>query len=154
MKAGIDYIGVGVGAIIISDEGKIFLTKRGAHAKNERSKWECPGGSVTFGETLTQALRREIFEEYGIEIAVGPLLDVVDHIIPDESQHWISPSYICRIVSGEPVIQEPGKCDAIGWFELKEAKAMTLSIVTIENLRSLQRQYPNGLRQHIISGEL
>ena len=91
MKRGIDYIGVGVGAIIVNRTGELFLAKRGPLAKNERGLWEFPGGSVEFGETLVGALKREIREEYGIEIDVRDLLDVVDHILPDERQHWVSP---------------------------------------------------------------
>ncbi len=116
MKRGIDYIGVGVGAIIVDDAGRLFLARRGPQAKNERGLWEFPGGSVEFGEQLADALKREMREEYGIEIEVGELLDVVDHILPDEGQHWVSPTFICTIVSGEPTIREAAKCTEIGWF--------------------------------------
>ena len=71
MKRGIDFIGVGVGAILVDDRGQLFLARRGPQAKNERGLWEFPGGSVEFGEKLTQALAREMREEYGVEIAVG-----------------------------------------------------------------------------------
>jgi mutator protein MutT len=120
MKRGVDYIGVGVGAVIVDREGRVFLARRGPRAQNERGLWECPGGSVELGETLAAALQREIREEYGVEIAVGELLDVADHILADEQQHWVSPSYLCTIASGEPRIREPEKCSAIGWFHLHE----------------------------------
>lgn len=116
MKRGVDYIGVGVGAIIVDDRGRLFLARRGPQAKNERGLWEFPGGSVEFGEKLAQALQREMREEYGVEIAVGELLDVVDHILPEEKQHWVSPTFVCAITSGEPSIREPEKCAEIEWF--------------------------------------
>ncbi len=116
MKRGIDYIGVGVGAIIINEEGRIFLARRGPKAKNEQGLWEFPGGSVEFGETLAEALQREMYEEYGIKVLVGELVDVVDHILPQEHQHWVSPTFICQIISGEPCIRETEKCTEIGWF--------------------------------------
>jgi mutator protein MutT len=115
-KRGVDYIGVGVGALIVDGEGRLFLARRGPLAKNERNLWEFPGGAVEFGEPLAAALRREMSEEYGIEIEVGELLDVVDHILPGEGQHWVSPTFLCRILHGEPAIREPGKCSATGWF--------------------------------------
>ncbi len=87
MKKGIDYIGVGVGAVILNAGGQVFLARRGKEARNESGKWEFPGGSVEFGETVEHALTREIMEEFGFEIEVEKLLDVVDHIIPDERQH-------------------------------------------------------------------
>ena len=46
MQRGVDYIGVGVGAAIFNDEGELFITLRGEKAKNERNKWEIPGGEV------------------------------------------------------------------------------------------------------------
>ena len=120
MRRGVDYIGVGVGAIIVDRQGRVFLAKRGAKAQNERGLWEFPGGAVEFGETLRDALKREIQEEYGITIQVGDLLTVTDHILPDEKQHWVSPSYLCTVVAGTPTIIEPEKCDEIGWFALED----------------------------------
>lgn len=133
MRRGIDYIGVGVGAILINNNGELFFARRGELAKNERRLWEFPGGSVEFGETMEAALKREMFEEYGIEIMVGELLDVVDHILPEEGQHWISPTFLCKIIKGEPVIKEPGKCSQIGWF-LPDAVPAQLTKITQENL--------------------
>lgn len=135
MQRGIDFIGVGVGAVIVDDAGRLFLARRGPLAKNERGLWEFPGGAVEFGERLADALRREIREEYGIEIAVGELLDVADHILTAEGQHWVSPSYLCRIVSGTPSIREPGKCSAIAWFAPDDLPA-ELTEVTRVNLGS------------------
>jgi len=62
MQRGIDFIGVGVGAVIVDDAGRLFLARRGPLAKNERELWEFPGGAVEFGERLADALRREIRE--------------------------------------------------------------------------------------------
>lgn len=139
MKRGTDYIGVGVGALIVDAEGRIFLSQRGPLAKNERGLWEIPGGSVEFGETLAEAVRREMQEEYGVEIQVGELLDVADHILPGEGQHWVSPTFICHILAGEPRILEPGKCSAIGWFRLQEIPAALTQITQINLAHYRQR---------------
>ena len=135
MKRGVDYIGVGVGAIIVDGQGRLFLARRGPKAKNERGLWEFPGGSVELGERLADALKREIREEYGVEIDVGDLLDIVDHILPDEGQHWVSPTFICRIASGEPVIREPEKCSEIGWFSPGQVPR-DLTVISRENLEN------------------
>lgn len=134
MKRGVDYIGVGVGAIIANQQGQVFLARRGPQAKNERGLWEFPGGSVEFGERLADALRREIHEEYGMEIEVGVLLDVVDHILPEESQHWVSPTYICTARDPHPRILEPHKCTEIGWFAPTQLPDQ-LTIITRQNAR-------------------
>ena len=148
MRRGVDYIGVGVGAVILNDDGRLFLALRGPAAKNERGLWEFPGGSVEFDERLAAALRREMTEEYGVEIEVGDLLDVVDHLLPAEGQHWVSPTFICRLVSGEPTIREPGKCAAIGWFALDELPA-NLTLVTQANLA----HYRQRLQQRPLNSE-
>jgi len=140
MQRGLDYIGVGVGALIVDAAGRLFFAQRGALAKNERGLWEFPGGAVEFGERLADALRREMHEEFGVEIEVGELLDVADHLLPAEGQHWVSPTFICRIVAGEPVIREPDKCAAIGWFP-RHAPPTPLTQITRENLEHYQASY-------------
>ena len=137
MRAGFDYIGVGVGAILFDERGRVFLALRGPQAKNERGAWEFPGGAVEFGETLAKALRREMREEFGVEIEVGRLVDVADHLLPDEGQHWVSPTFECRLLDGEPRIMEPGRCSAIGWFALDDLPD-NLSVITRKNLRNFR----------------
>lgn len=146
MQSGVDYIGVGVGAAIFNEKGEIFITKRGRKAKNERGKWEIPGGSVEFGETFEHAIKREVREELGIEIQILELLGICDHIIPDEKQHWVSPTYICKIKNGIPEIKEPEKCEEIGWFTIQEANKLPLSIVTKFDITNLKLKYPDGYK--------
>lgn len=143
---GVDYIGVGVGAAIFDAQGRLFLMLRGPEAKNERGRWEIPGGAVEYGETVTDALVREIREECGVTVEPVELLNVADHLLPDERQHWVSPTYICRIVGGEPAIMEPGKCDAIGWFMLAETEHMPISVVTASDIAVIRKKYPDGYR--------
>jgi len=136
---GKDYIGVGVGALIFNEEGKILLALRGRKAKNERGKWEIPGGAVEFGETLEQAIMREVKEEMGIEIHVKQLLHVADHILEEEGQHWVSPTFICEIISGELGINEPEKCERLDWFSIEEADQLPLSLVTVQDINILKK---------------
>lgn len=142
MKRGVDYVGVGVGAMVFNDAGEVFLSQRGPLAKNERGTWEFPGGSVEFGERLIDALKREFREEYGMEIEVGALLAVDDHILPEEGQHWVSPTYLARQVGPAPRILELGKCSAIGWFRL-DALPRPLSRITQLNVAAYRAAYPS-----------
>lgn len=140
MKPGIDYIGVGVGAAILNEDGKLLIARRSLAAKNERGKWEIPGGAVEFGETFAQALKREVKEELDVEIDLLELLGICDHLLPEERQHWVSPTYLCRIVSGNPRIVEPHKCDEIGWFTLADAATLPLSVVTQYDIDLLRKR--------------
>ena len=138
MKAGVDYIGVGVGALIFDDQGKILMSLRGPKARNEAGKWEVPGGAVEYGETFEAALVREVFEELGIHVRVKELLQVCDHILVKEQEHWVAPTYMCEIVSGTPCIQEPEKCTQIGWYSLEEAEQLPLAVVTASDIKKLR----------------
>ena len=144
MQKGIDYIGVGVGAIIFNRKSAVFLAKRGKNARNERHKWEFPGGSVEFGETLEQALVREVQEEFGFAVEVIQLLDVVNHILPGEKQHWVSPTYLCSYKDGNPRIREPHKCEEIGWF--------TLDAIPENELTTASRKSLDSLRKYLTAG--
>lgn len=98
---------------------------------------------MEFGKCLVDALKREMREEYGVEIAVGELLDVVDHILPAEGQHWVSPTFICCIISGTPTILEPGKCTQIGWFAPEAVPEDELTLISCENLRHYRQRLKN-----------
>lgn len=121
--------------MVFNAEGKVFLSQRGPESKNERGCWEFPGGSVEYGETLAAAITREFREEYEMEIKVTELLHVADHILPEEHQHWVSPTFIAHHTGGTPRIVEPTKCTAIGWFALA-ALPEPLSAVTVEDVRA------------------
>ncbi|HVQ43935.1 MAG TPA: NUDIX domain-containing protein [Candidatus Saccharimonadia bacterium] len=134
-KPGIDYIGVAAGAMIFNHNGELFLAKRSQNVKNERGCWETPGGGVEFGETLEEAARREILEEYGVEIEIVDTFPAVDHLIPAEGQHWVAVTFLATLKPDrEPRIMEPEKCDEIGWFAL-DALPTPLSIITQVDLR-------------------
>ena len=133
-KVGYDFIGVGVGAIVFNNQGRVFLAQRGPQARNEQGTWEFPGGSVEFGETLRDAIKREFLEEFEMIIEIEELLNVSDHILPQERQHWVSPTFIGRHIGGTPHIAEPQKCSAIGWFSLTDLP-QPLSIVTQDDVK-------------------
>ena len=58
-------------------------------AKNESGKWEFPGGSVEWEETLEQAINREINEEYGFIIEVVGLLTISDHDLVEYKKQFV-----------------------------------------------------------------
>lgn len=120
MQAGKDYIGVGVGAALFNEHGEIFLMRRGPLAKNEAGAWMFPGGTVEFGESLEEAIKREVLEELNITIEPSSQLPAVDHILPEENQHWVTTVFVSENVTEKPQILEPEKCDAAEWFPLKQ----------------------------------
>ena len=65
-------------AVIGGPDGRILVCSRPA-GKHMAGKWEFPGGKIEPGETAEACIRREIREELGMEIAVGPVLTVMEH---------------------------------------------------------------------------
>lgn len=120
LKLGKDYIGVGGGVLIFNKKGEIFLAKRGTGVRNQSGWWCKPGGGIEVGEKAIDAMKREIKEEHDIDIKIWGYLPHTDQIIKKENQHWIAINYIANLKKGEPKIMEPGKCDKIGWFNIKK----------------------------------
>ena len=139
MKPGTDFIGIGAGALIFNDAGEVLLMKRGKNAKNEVGHYTIPGGSIEFGEKLSDGVKREVREEIGCEIDIDGQLPAIDHIIPGEKQHWVTTIFTCRIKSGIPKILEKEKCDEMGWYSLSNLPSPLSSSVknTLENFYSL-----------------
>ncbi len=139
MKKGVNYIGIAVGALIFNDKHEIFLTKRGCEARNERGCWEAPGGGVKFNETLQHAIKREIKEEYAVDIKLLKQLPAQNHILLKEKQHWVPSCFISKVKKNQsPKIMEPHKCDAIGWFSLDKLPR-PLSIITKLDIKTYKK---------------
>jgi len=99
---------------------------------------------------LEEGIAREIREEHDLEIEVMELLEVCNHIIEDENQHWVSPTFICTVRQGEPKICEPGKCDEIGWFSLDEIEQLDLSGSSAQNYKTIKEKFGDGMPNYYI----
>ena len=69
---------VGVGAVILVD-GKVVLIKR--RFEPLAGQWSLPGGTLEVGESLEAGTAREILEETGLVVEVGPVIEVFDRIL-------------------------------------------------------------------------
>lgn len=84
-------------APVILQDGRLLLVR---HTKGDRTYWLLPGGGVEYGESLAEALRREVQEETGLEVEVGALLFANDSIPPDRSRHVVNLYFLARVVGG------------------------------------------------------
>ena len=107
---------VGVGAIVL-DGDRVLLVKR-AH-EPLKGEWSVPGGAVEVGETLEEAIRREVREETGLDIEVGPIVDVLDRIRHDPDGrvefHYVLVDFVCRPAGG--TLQCASDAEEATWAE-------------------------------------
>ena len=94
---------IGVGGVII-DRGRTVLIRRGTEPL--LGEWSIPGGTIEIGETLEEAVRRELREETGLEVRVLELIELFDRIYRDAENkprfHYVIADYLCGLVGGEP----------------------------------------------------
>jgi 8-oxo-dGTP diphosphatase len=92
---------VAVGAAVCR-EGHVLLVRRGRPPGV--GTWTVPGGGVDLGERMEEAAIREVREECGVEIEVGEVVGVLDHIVRDEDgrtrYHYAIVDFGARYVSG------------------------------------------------------
>lgn len=91
---------VGVGAVIVKD-GRVLIVKR-AHDPR-KGEWSLPGGRVELGESLVAAVQREVREETGLDVAVGPIIDTFDRIHRHDGRvryHFVIVDYLCTCTGG------------------------------------------------------
>ncbi len=72
---------IGVGVVVFKDD-RVLLIRRGKPPRE--GQWSLPGGRQRLGERVEETARREVAEEAGIDVEVGPLVDVVDSITRDD----------------------------------------------------------------------
>lgn len=121
---------VAVGALVIGEEDKILMIRHPTRG------WEFPGGHVEIGETLIQALKREVTEETGISIEVGSLVGIHSNISVGIQYDGVSSmppcvniDFITKAVSGDLILSS--ESIDIGWFEKRDIFGM----VTYPTLR-------------------
>jgi 8-oxo-dGTP diphosphatase len=126
---------VGVGGIVFSGD-QVLLVRRGREpAKGE---WSIPGGAVELGETLENAVIRELKEETGLTVRPVELIKTLERIFRDREgkvqYHYVLLDYLCEIEDG---ILSPASDAAEAVFvSLAALSSYHLAPVTLEVIRS------------------
>lgn len=118
---------VSVAGLVTNHKNEVLLVK------NPRRGWEFPGGMVEPGETLQEALIREIFEESGIHVAITGFIGVYKNIESD----IVNLDFCCKYESGIPTTSDESL--EVGWFQMDKVIDMMenpLYEVRIKNMIS------------------
>ncbi|MDI3502413.1 MAG: 8-oxo-dGTP diphosphatase [Archaeoglobi archaeon] len=124
-----------VGALIFRN-GRLLVIKRGNPPY--AGYWSVPGGKVNWGESLEEALKREIREELLVEIEVEKLAGIVESIYREDGEvkyHYIIIDYFCRIVSGEPVASDDAL--ELRWVTMDELKELDVTPTLLKLLKNI-----------------
>jgi 8-oxo-dGTP diphosphatase len=94
---------VGVAGIVLAGD-EVLLIKRGRPPA--MGIWSIPGGRLELGEELRSGCAREVLEETGIEVEVGPLVELFERIHKDEAgrveYHYVLADFVCNAQRAEP----------------------------------------------------
>jgi 8-oxo-dGTP diphosphatase len=122
---------VAVGAVIF-DGRRVLLVQRGQEPL--RGAWSLPGGAVEIGETLDAALAREVLEETGLSVEVGPVIDVLDRVQFDADgrveYHYVIIDYMCRPFAG--VVEHGSDAQAVCWVPIADLARLGVTAKAIE----------------------
>ena len=126
-----------VAAAIIRRNDLILLSRRKptAHLPN---LWEFPGGKVEAGESLTDALRRELQEELGIDVIVNDEYYATTHHYPTKSVelHFFN----CSIIDGEPRALDVAE---FRWVKTNDLRSYEFPEADLELVERLSRPLPS-----------
>ena len=114
---------LGVGAVIVKNDQVLVVRRANPPLQGQ---WSIPGGLVDTGETIKEAVIREIREETSLNIEPVELVEVFERILRDADSrvqyHFVVIDYLCRLVSGEA--QAGTDVSEIRWARLDELQML------------------------------
>jgi 8-oxo-dGTP diphosphatase len=122
---------IGVGAVIVHD-ARVVLARRANHPS--AGEWSIPGGLVHLGETLTEAVIREAYEETCLHVEPQCLVELVERIFPDENgkirHHYILADYYCIVTGG--TLRAASDATEVAWVHSSELDYFNLAPITLQ----------------------
>lgn len=120
LKKGVDFIGTVCAFYCHDGQGNLLMHKRSKNCRDEQGRWDGGGGSMEFGETFEETVRREIREEYCVSVRKMEQIGAFSVLRKDGKveTHWIKVLFIVEVDPKQVKIGEPDKMDEIGWFKL------------------------------------
>ncbi len=121
-------------ASVILKKDKILLI---AHKKNDNIYWLLPGGGVKFGESLEEALKRELIEELSVKIDVNNIAIVCDSVDPYSSRHVLNICFNCTFIEGKYTLGNEKRLHNFGFFSHDELHNLKIFPPIREELQNI-----------------
>ncbi|KAK9766431.1 hypothetical protein K7432_004486 [Basidiobolus ranarum] len=103
---------VGIGAFVSHPTtGKFLVGKRIEPGKIGFGEWQIPGGHLEFGESFQAGAVRETYEETGLELKDVSLVTVVNSIVPQHQEHYVSILMKGTCIQENPIPKVPNSYD-------------------------------------------
>jgi ADP-ribose pyrophosphatase YjhB (NUDIX family) len=129
--------------VIIQDGPRLVLVQRDKDPS--RDLWTFPGGAVELGESLHEAARREAWEETNLQVEIGQVATVIDHVVRDEAgrvqYHYVIVDYMARPVGG--ALRASTDVRDACWFGLEDLEALPMTEKAGQLARHLLAQAGN-----------
>ncbi|MGC9611191.1 MAG: NUDIX domain-containing protein [Minisyncoccia bacterium] len=122
LKKGVDHIGVTCVFFCHDGKGNLLMQKRSQECRDERRRWDCGSGSMEFGETFEETVKREIKEEYCVE-AKNLKFCGVRNVLRKNGKintHWVALIFAAKVNPKKAKIGEKRKIEEIGLFPAKK----------------------------------
>lgn len=135
---------MGVSAIVFDRDERVLLIRRGRPPS--AGWWHAPGGRLEPGEGMVEACRREVREETGLDVAIGPILAVVERRL--EGFHYIVIDFLGRLQSEPDLAIAADDAKALAWVASGQLGAYPIAdglLPIIESARQVHRGVRAGL---------
>lgn len=106
-------------ALILNSSNQLLVLKRSLQNDYMPLKWDLPGGTVELGETVEEALKRELKEEANISIEVMRPLYVYTNLSQIPERQTVQIVFLCNFLGGE-IHLNPEEHDAYKWIDYNE----------------------------------
>ncbi len=103
-------------------QGNFVMNKRSINCRDEHGAWDFGGGGLDFGDSVEQTLKKEIKEEYCVDLTRFEFLGYSDLFreMKGVKTQWVSLLFLVELDRSNVQNGEPHKFDEIGWFRLNE----------------------------------